>query len=132
MFANNKKKTSFSFRSRKCFRTKRLKLMKRLVSLTTRHFCQSISNGNVSLLCRYAFIALIVMPLCSYVEITSGEIAKLPTDRTFLFVRKSIYLKLLAKNVCFGFYAKNANMQKLSNFNYDKKKKTFLFTRKNS
>ena len=66
------------------------------------------------------------MPLCSYVEITSGEIAMLPTDRTFLFVGKRAYLKLLAEIVCFGFYAKNANMQKQSNFNYDKKKENVL------
>ena len=71
------------------------------------------------------------MPLCSYVEfaIISGEIAMLPTDRTFLFVGKRVYL---AEIVCFGFYATNANMLKQSNSNYDKKKKTFLYTRKNS
>ena len=35
------------------------------------------------------------------------------------------YLKLYAKNVCFGFYAANANMRILSIFNCDKKHKCF-------
>ena len=96
--------------------------------LTVRHFYQSIFNGNVSLLCRYAFIALIVMPLCSYVEIISGEIAMLPTNRTFLFVRKRIYLKLLAKTVCFGFHVCfGCHFIQLR-----QKKKQFLCARKNS